>query len=84
MGKFIHGLKEEIQNEIRILNLYTLEQFMDLTLRLNEHNWVARVKRADPTSVRPLQVWIEIGPLMQVNHKDPFLPLKPRWDLKRL
>lgn len=50
MGEFIQGLKQDIQHEIRAVNPYTLEQTMDLALRIDERNRAAGVKRAGPTS----------------------------------
>lgn len=38
MGQFVNGLKEDIKAEIRVLNPYTLDETMDLSIRVEERN----------------------------------------------
>lgn len=40
MAHFVNGLKEEIRAKARMLGLYTLEQAMDLALKVEEKNMV--------------------------------------------
>lgn len=40
MGHFVNGLKEDIRAEVRILGIYTLEQAMELALKVEEKNKV--------------------------------------------
>lgn len=58
MAHFVNGLKEEIRAEVRMLGLYTLEQAMDLALKVEEKNRVrnqrgGEVKSPSYTSQRP-------------------------------
>lgn len=36
MAQFVNGLKDEIKAEVRMLGLYTLEQTMELALKVEE------------------------------------------------
>lgn len=45
MGQFMNGLKDEIKAEIRVLNPYTLEDTMDLAIRVEERNRVNGLRR---------------------------------------
>lgn len=45
MGQFMNGLKDKIKSEIRVLNPYTLEDAMDLVIRVEERNRVQGLKR---------------------------------------
>lgn len=38
MGHFVNGLREDIRAEIRMLGLHSLEQAMDLALKVEEKN----------------------------------------------
>lgn len=49
MGKFIHGLNQDLQSEIRVLNPYNLDQAMELALKLEERNRVNGTRKAGPT-----------------------------------
>lgn len=44
-GQFMNGLKEEIKSEIRVLNPCTLDDTMDLAVRVEERNRVQGLKR---------------------------------------
>ena len=53
LGKFIHGLKEEIQTEMRVLSPLNLEQAMDLALKIEEKNKVIGLRKVhEPGSYR--------------------------------
>lgn len=45
LGHFINGLKEEIKAEVRLLNPMSLEQAMELAVRMEEKLQVAHVRR---------------------------------------
>lgn len=40
LAHFVNGLKDEIKAEVRVLRLYTLEQAMELALKVEEKNRV--------------------------------------------
>lgn len=54
LGQFVNGLKYEIKAEIRLLNPYTLEETMDLAIRVEERNRINGLRRggAGPTRTR--------------------------------
>lgn len=45
MGPFLNGLKEDIRVEVRLLNPISLEQAMELALRVEERNKVSGYKK---------------------------------------
>lgn len=58
MAHFVNGLKDEIRVEVRMLGLYTLEQAMDLALKVEEKNRIKAGKSGEgkvlsDTSARP-------------------------------
>lgn len=43
MGQFLNGLKDEVKAEVRLLSIISLEQAMDLSLRVEEKNKIIRL-----------------------------------------
>lgn len=46
MGQFLNGLKEDVKTEVRVLNPMSLEQAMELALRVEDKNkatWMAEI-----------------------------------------
>lgn len=53
MAHFVNGLREDIRVEVRMMGIYTLEQAMDLALRIEEKNRVRNTKPSSYTTQRP-------------------------------
>lgn len=45
MGQFLNGLKEDIRAEVRLLSPLSLEQTMEMALRVEENNKAVRIRR---------------------------------------
>lgn len=43
LGQFLNGLKDEVKAEVRLLSIISLEQAMDLSLRVEEKNKIIRL-----------------------------------------
>ncbi|XP_063935341.1 transposon Tf2-1 polyprotein isoform X1 [Daucus carota subsp. sativus] len=52
LGQFVNGLKEEIKMEVRLLNPISLEQAMELAVRIEEKNRAMGLRRQGLGSVR--------------------------------
>lgn len=52
MGQFINGLKEEVKSEVRLLNPLSLEQAMEIAVRVEERNRVAGGKKSGLSAIR--------------------------------
>lgn len=55
LGQFLNGLKEDIRAEVRLLNPISLEQAMELALRVEERNQVSGGRKQGLSAFRGSQ-----------------------------
>lgn len=64
LGQFLNGLKEDIRVEVRLLNPISLEQAMELALRVEEKNRKTGLKKSGVS-------WFKGGQYSSVSFKSP-------------